>query len=183
MPLVAGYRPAFEQAVEHLKGELNTIRGNRAHASLVEEVRVEAYGSELRLKEVATITIPEPRTIVVQPWDKTILKDIERSLAKADTGLAIVNDGAVVRLTLPPLTAESRQALTKVLHQKLEAGRVQLRQVREKARGAILQAERDKSLSEDDRFAAQEDLDELVRDYLAKVAELGERKEAEVMTV
>ena len=137
----------------------------------------------MRLQEVASITIPEPRMIVVQPWDKTLLKDVERGLQEASLNLGITNDGTVLRLTLPALTAESRQALLKVLHQKLEAGRVQIRQLREKVREQIIKAERDKEISEDDRFKAQEDLEEFVKGYIEQVNTVGQRKEEEILTV
>jgi ribosome recycling factor len=182
-PLVTEHRLAFDKALEHLKLELQTIRSNRAHPSLVEDVKVAAYGSTSRLKELATITVPDPRTIQVQPWDKTILKDIERSLQEANLGLSVLNDGAVLRLTLPPLTSESRQALLKVLQQKLEAGRVQVRQIRERVREHIVKAERQKEIGEDDRYRAQEDLDEVAREYVEQVNALGSRKEEEITTV
>lgn len=180
---ITQYEAAFTAAVEHVRAELQTIRGNRAHPTLVEDLKVKAYGSEMRLQEVASITIPEPRMIVVQPWDKTLLKDVERGLQEASLNLGITNDGTVLRLTLPALTAESRQALLKVLHQKLEAGRVQIRQLREKVREQIIKAERDKEISEDDRFKAQEDLEEFVKGYIEQVNTVGQRKEEEILTV
>ena len=137
----------------------------------------------MRLKEVAGLTVPEPRTIIVQPWDQTILKDIERSLTAELQNVGIMNDGAIIRLTFPPLTAESRQELVKTLHQKLETGRVQIRQIRERVREQITKAERAKEITEDDRFKAQEDLDELVKEYIAEVQTIGQRKEEEITTV
>lgn len=182
-PLITQHEAAFAAAIEHVRVELQTIRGNRAHPTLVEDAKVKAYGSEMRLKEIATITVPESRMIVVQPWDKTILKDVERSLQEASLNLGITNDGTVLRLTLPALTAESRQTLLKVLHQKLEAGRVQVRQLREKVREHIMKAEREKEISEDDRFQAQDDLEEFVKDYIEQVNTVGQHKEDEILTV
>lgn len=181
--LVADHESDLALAVEHVRAELQTIRGNRAHPSLVEDVRVPAYGSEMRLKELATISVPDPRTILVQPWDKGLLKDLERGLREASLNLGVTNDGAVVRLALPPLTEETRQALLKVLSAKCEAGRVQVRQIREKIRESIIKAERDKAISEDERYAAQDDLEEVVRRYIDEIKTLGERKHEEIMTV
>ena len=183
MPLIDEHKPEFGEAIEHLKTELLSIRSNRATTALVEELKIEAYGSEMRLKELASLTVPEARTIVVQPWDKTVVKDIERGLTKADLNVGIANDGAVIRLNFPPLTAETRQTLLKVLNQKLEVARVQVRQIREKTREQVIKAEKEKSITEDDRFQAQKDLDELVKDYIDQIKVKGERKEEEITTV
>lgn len=183
MPIVIEHKPEFDKAIEHLKMELASVRSNRATPSLVEDIKVEAYGSEMRLKELASLAVPEPRTIVVQPWDKTIIKEIEKNLIKADLNLGMVNDGSVIRLTLPPLTEETRQALIRVMNQKLEAGRVQIRQIREKVREQIIKAEKEKKITEDDRFQAQKDLDELIKDYTEQINGLGRRKEEEITTI
>lgn len=182
-PILLAREPEFQAAIEHFKTELNSIRGNRAHPSIVEDVKVEVYGSEMRLKELASITTPEPRVITIQPWDKNALKDIERSLQKADLNVGIQSDGIVVRVTFPPLTEESRQAILKVLGQKLEAGKVQVRHIREAARDAVLKAEKAKEMSEDDRYKAQEDLDELTKKYQEQLESLSQRKEEEVTTI
>ena len=167
MQIIIEHKSEFDRAIEHLKTEFASVRSNRATPSLVEDIKIEAYGSEMRLKELASMTVPEARTIIVQPWDKTIIKDIERSLVKADLSVGIANDGTVIRLTFPPLTAETRQALLKVMNQKLEAARIQVRQIREKAREQIIKAEKEKTITEDDRFRAQKDLDELVKYIIA----------------
>lgn len=181
--IISNHAAEFDSAIEHLKTELNAIRGNRAHPSMVEDIKAEVYGTEMRVKEIASITMPEPRVITIQPWDKAALKDIERALTKANLNVGIQNDGTVIRVTFPPLTEESRQQILKVLGQKLEHGRVQVRQIREKIREAITEAERSKEMTEDDRYKAQEDLDAFVGTYLDEVKSLGDRKEEEVMTV
>ena len=183
MTIIVEHRAEFDKAIEHLKTELSSVRGNRATPSLVEDIKIEAYSSEMRLKELASLTVPEPRTIVVQPWDKSIIKDIERGLTKADLNVGLVNDGSAIRLNVPPLTEESRQQILKLLKQKLEAGRVQVRQIREKVREQILKGEKERTITEDDRFQAQKDLDELVKDYIDQIESLGDRKEEETMTV
>lgn len=181
--IIESHNEEFLSAIEHLKSELQSIRSNRATPTLVEHLKVEAYGAQMKLLEVASITVPEPRTIAVQPWDATLLKDIERALNEANLNMGIGNDGTVIRLTLAPLTTETRQALVKVLNQKLETARIQLRQIREKARAGVVAAERSKDLTEDDRYAAEEELDSVVKKFTDQINELGERKEAEIMTV
>ena len=183
MPIIIEHKLAFDSAIEHLKSELSTIRSNRASPAMVEEIKIEVYGSEMRLKELASLSVPDPRAIAVQPWDKNIIKDIEKGLTKADLNVGIANDGAIIRLTLPSLTTETRQALIKVLGQKLEAGRVQIRQIREKIREEIIKSEKNKEITEDDRFQAQNDLDEMVKDYIEQIKVLGDRKEEEITTI
>ncbi len=182
-PLITEHEAEFEKAIEHLKNEIGTIRGNRANPGLVEEVKVEAYGSVMTLKELASITLAEPRVLAIQPWDKSVLKEIERGLNTADLNLGIVNDGTMIRISFPALTAESRQALLKVLGQKLEQARVQIRQIRDRVKERIIAAEREKEMSEDERYGAQEDLDELTKTYTEQVAAVGARKEEELLTV
>jgi ribosome recycling factor len=182
-PIITKHQPEFAAALEHLKTELNSIRGNRATPSLVEEIKMEVYSSEMKLKELASITVPEPRIVMIQPWDKAILKDIERGLSKADLNVGIQNDGSVLRLSFPPLTEETRQAIIKVLGQKLEAGRIQIRQIREKVREEIIKQEQAKEITEDDRYKAQEDLDEEVAKWQEQIKELGVKKEQEILTV
>lgn len=181
--IVETHQQEFIDAVEHLKSELQSIRSNRATPSLVELIKVTAYGAEMKLLELASITVPEPRMIAVQPWDTGVVKDVERALNEANLNMGISNDGVVIRLTLPALTTETRQALAKVLNQKIETARIQIRQIREKIRAGIVGAERNKEITEDDRFAAEEELDNVVKKYIEQINELGERKEQDIMTV
>jgi len=183
MNIVDSSRSEFEASLEHLKVELQSIRGNRANPSLVEEIKVEAYGTEMRLQEIAGITVPEPRSVQIQPWDKNLLKDIERSLNKADLNVGIKNDGESIHISLPPLTTETKVALIKVLNQKLEQGRVNVRQVREKVRERIFKAEKENVITEDDKYEAQKDLDEMTQEFLEKIKSIGVRKEEEISTV
>jgi len=181
--LISKQQEDLEHAIEYLQQDLQTIRGNRAHPSLVEGIKVLAYGSEMRLQELASVSVPEPRTIQVQPWDKGLLKDIERTLNQADLNVGIKNDGQLLHLTLPSLTQETRMNLLKVLGQKLEQGRVQVRQVRERIKESIQRAEKAKEITEDDRFDAIKELDELTRQYLGKIEDIGNRKEKEINTI
>lgn len=181
--IVEQYRKDFDQAIEHLKHELQQIRGNRAHPSMIEDARLEVYGSQMTLKELGSITVPEQRQLVFQPWDKNVLKDAERALLASNLNAGVTNDGDVIRITLPALTNETRQQLLKVLGQKLEQTRVQIRQIREDIRSKLNAAEKNKEISEDEKFSAQEDVEEVVKDYTQQIKDLGDSKEVEITTV
>lgn len=177
------HKEEFDNAIKHLQTELQQIRGNRAHPSMIENIKVEVYGSAMTLKELGSITVPEQRQLVFQSWDKNVLKDVERALLSGNLNAGIANDGEVIRLTLPALTNETRQQLLKILGQKLEQAKVQIRRIREDVRSKLTNAEKAKELSEDEKFAAQEDLEELVKKYIDEVASLGDAKEQEITTV
>jgi ribosome recycling factor len=182
--IIESHKVAFNKAIDHLKHELQQIRGNRAHASMIEDIKVEAYGgSRMALKELGSITVPEQRQLVFQPWDKNVLKEVERILLASNLNAGIANDGEVLRLTLPTLTNETRQQLLKILSQKLEQARVQIRQVREDVRTELSNAEKAKEISEDEKFSAQEDVEEVVKDYSEQIKTLGDNKEKEITTV
>lgn len=173
----------FTKAIEHLKHELQQIRGNRAHPSMIEDIKVDMYGSPMTLKELGSITVPEQRQLVFQAWDKNVLKEVERVLLASNLNAGVANDGEVVRITLPALTNETRQQLLKVLGQKLEQARVQIRQVREDIRTALTNAEKSKEISEDEKFTAEKDVEDVVKDYTTQIKELGDSKEEEITTV
>lgn len=181
--IVQAHQDDFKKAIEHLQHELQQIRGNRAHPTMIEDARVEAYGSTMTLKELGSITVPEQRQLLFQAWDKNILKDVERALIASNLNAGISNDGEVIRVTLPALTNETRQQLLKILGQKLEDAKVRLRKVREEVRNALAAAEKAKEISEDEKFAAQEDVEAVVKQYMDEVKSLGDDKETEITTV
>lgn len=181
--IVQSHLEDFKKAVEHLQHELQQIRGNRAHPSMIDDVKVEAYGSTMTLKELGSITVPEQRQLMFQAWDKNVLKDVERALLASNLNAGISNDGEVVRVTLPALTNETRQQLLKVLGQKIEDAKVRLRKVREDVRNELASAEKAKDISEDEKFSAQEDVEEVVKKFMDEVKSLGDDKEVEITTV
>ncbi len=181
--IIAKHQGDFEKVVQFFDEELATIRTGRASAQMLDKVVVETYGTKSSIVSLASVSVPEPRTIVIEPWDKNVVKDIERALQAANLGVSPVAEGGKIRLNIPQLTEETRKELVKKLKEKLEKARVSLRSVREKAREEILRAEKTKEIAEDDRFALQKKLDEEVAAYNAKIEERGEKKEKEIMTV
>ncbi len=173
----------FERTIEFLKNDINTLRTGRISPSVVEKIKVEAYGTVSELLQLAAISSPEPQTIAIKPWDKGVLKDIERAIQISDLNINPVMDSEVIRLNFPPLTEERRKDLVKILHKKLEEGRIILRGQREKVKEDILALEKDKQMSEDEKFQALKDLDILIKEYNDKIKELGEKKEQEIMTI
>lgn len=176
-------KPEFEKAVEHLRAELGGLRGTRANPALVDEIQVEAYGARQPLKALASISVPDPRTLVVEPWDKSIIKDLEKGIVGSGKGLNPVNEGNLLRIVLPPLTEESRRELVKIVHDKLEDARRRVRMVRDNLRQSIQSAEKNKEISEDEKFKQLKKLDELVGEYNEKVKGMGEGKEKEIMQI
>jgi len=173
----------FDRVVTFLQRELGTIRTGRATPVIIEDVPVEAYGSKMTVKQLASITVPDAKTLLVDPWDKTVLKDIEKAIRLAQPSINPVSDGKSLRIPMPPLTEEARRELTKAIGQKVETAKQGLRKIRDDARTTIIAAERAKELSEDDRYRLQKKLDEMSEEYTAKLRELGEKKASEVMTV
>ena len=181
--IIENYQADFDKAFENLKSELTTLRVGRANPAMVENILVEAYGSKTPLKQVASITVPEARTILIQPWDKNIGKDIEKAIIAANIGLSPVNEGAQIRLSIPQLTEENRLELVKSLGEKLEKTRIGLRQIRDRVKDEITKQEKNKEITQDDKYNLQKKLDELVKKFNDQIKVLGEKKEQEIMTL
>ena len=181
--LIDTARPDFQKAVDHLEKELKNIRSGRANSAIVEEIRVEAYGQSMELKGVAAISVPDAKTIQIEPWDKTIVKDVEKALIAANLGMAPNVAGTVIRLNMPPMTEETRKEAVKVIGQKGEQARKSIRSVREEVREKIAAQEKAKEISEDERFRLQEHLDKLSKEFNDVVERLVNEKEEEMMKV
>ncbi len=177
------YIEQFEKTIEHLKHEISTLRTGRATPALVEDITIEAYGVRQPLKTIASIQIPDAKTIQIQAWDKSILANIEAGIRVSPLGMNPVNDGVSIRVNLPDLTTERRAELIKVLHAKLEQARISIRKIREEVRAYIDTSEKEKEISEDEKFKLQDDLEKDVKEYNEKIKQIGEEKEKEVMTV
>jgi len=176
-------KPEFENALVHLEKELSNIRSGRANAAIVEEIKVEAYGSFMELKGLASISSPDAKTIQIEPWDKTVIKDVEKALIAANLGMAPNVAGTTIRLVMPPMTEDKRKETVKVVKQKGEQAHIGIRGVRETVREAVLKMEKDKQIGEDERFRLLEDLDKVVGEYNKKIDAAVAEKEDEVMTV
>lgn len=173
----------FEKSIEFFKHDISSLRTGRVAPSLVENISVESYGTITELVQLASITSPEPQSITIKPWDKNIIKDIERALTTSDLNVNPIVDGDVVRLNFPPLTEESRKELVKSLHKKAEESRIAVRAQREKVRDEIMTLEKDKQISEDDKFQGLKDLDNLTKEYNDKIKTISDEKEKEIMTI
>jgi len=181
--LIENAKPDLKKAIEHLQTQLSGIRTGRASSGLVENIEVDTYGTKTPLKNIASITIPEPRSITIQPWDKNNLKEIEKAIASSNLGIQPVNDGNNIRINLPPLTEERRVELTKIIKQISESTRVRIRNIRENIWKEVGRLLKDKEITEDDKFETQEELKNLVDEYNDKVKDMVQKKEEEIMTV
>lgn len=175
----AGHK--MEMAADHVAGEFGTVRTGRANPQLLQRISVDYYGSPTPLQQLASISVPEPRLLVVQPFDKTTVTDIERAIQQSDLGLNPSNDGTVIRIAFPPLTEERRKELIKVVHRMAEDGRVAIRNVRRHSKTDMeaLQGE----ISEDDIRRGEEDLQDLTDSFVEKIDNLLGNKEEELLEV
>lgn len=173
----------FENAITRFKSELGAVRTGRATPALVENIQASAYGVKSPLLQLAGISAPDSRNIIIEPWDKNIVKDIEKAINESNLGLSAVNEGKHLRVSLPALTEESRKNLLKILNQKAEAGRQRLRAIRDEIKNEIQQAEKNKEMGEDEKFRLIKKLDEITADYNNKIKEIADKKEKEIMTV
>jgi len=170
----------LEKPVEHLRQELARIRSGRAMPGLVENLTVEAYDAKSSLKELASITTPEPQSLIIQPWDVNILKNIEKAIRESSIGIEPINDGRVIRVIIPPLTEERRKEFIRVVKQKAEEARVALRSIREKEMKEIKKSENDGAVSEDESTRMQKKFQEEIDTFSKKIDELVEYKEKEM---
>jgi ribosome recycling factor len=163
--------------------ELATMRAGRATPALLDRIEVNYYDTPTPLKQLAGITAPEPRLLVIQPWDKKSIQDIEKAILKSDLGLTPVNDGAVIRLSIPQLTEERRRDLVKLVRKKAEDSKVGIRNVRRDANEAIKQLEKAGEISEDERRRAQDEIQELTDEKIKDIDDILQNKEKEIMEV
>lgn len=173
----------MKKAVEALGHHLSSIRTGRASPALIEHLHVEAYGTDMPLNQLANISAPEARMLVIQPYDKSTMKAIEKAIQTSDLGLNPNNDGQVIRLAIPQLTEQRRKDLVKVVKKEVEEQKVSLRNVRRDAQGDLKKLESDKQISEDELKRAQEKLEQLTGQYTKELDQLGQAKEREVMEV
>ncbi len=171
----------FDKIISFYESDIAGIRSGRATTSLVENIMIDSYGTKMPLKQVASINIPGPRIITIQPWDKTLTSVIEKAITQSDLGVNPSNSGDLINIPLPPLTEEFRRGLTKILNEKSEEARVSLRRVREDTWRKIQDDARDGKIREDDKFKGKEELQKLIDEYNDKVEKISERKNKEIM--
>jgi len=173
----------MKKAIENLRYELNKIRTGKASASILDGVKVNYYGSIVPLKQAASISVPEIRLITVQPWDKSMINEIEKAILKSDIGLTPVNDGHIIRLPIPALTEERRLELVKQTKRLGEEIKVSIRNSRREANESLKKGEKDGTISEDNSYRAQENIQELTDKYIKKVDDILQAKEREIMEI
>jgi len=170
----------MKKTIESTKRELSELRSGRANPRMVEGVRVDYYGTPTLLKEIATIGVPEARMVIISPYDPSSLKEIEKAILQSELGITPINDGKIIRLIIPPLSEERREELIKIVRRVVEESKVSIRTVRRDGKEAIKKMEKDKKISEDDRFKAEEELQKLTDKYIKDIDKILEEKESEL---
>lgn len=183
MPTIKAANQAMERAIEALKRDFTAVRTGKATPALLDTVRVEAYGSQVPLNQVASVSAPEPRLLVVQPWDRAMLNPIEKALQMSDLGLNPSNDGKIIRVPIPALTEERRREFVKLLHKMAEEARVSIRHARKEGNDEIKRRQKDSEISEDQARREQDEVQKLTDRFIQTVEDLLKHKEAEVMEV
>jgi ribosome recycling factor len=174
-------RDRMNRAVQTLESDYKRLRTGRASISLIDEIRVDYYGVATPLSQLSTLTIADPRTIVIQPWDTSVVGEIERAILKSDLGLTPMNDGKAIRINIPPLTAERRRDLVKVVKKKAEETKVAVRNIRRDIIEKTKELKKDKKVSEDEQFRAQDEIQKLTDDYVKKIDSTYGAKEKEIL--
>ncbi len=171
----------MKKAFESMNREFHEVRTGRASPSLVEGLHIDYYGTPTMLKQLAAISAPDAHLIVIQPWDPTVIVEIEKAIMKSNLGITPSNDGKLIRLAVPQLSKERRQELAKLIHKMSEDGRVSMRTIRRDSKETVEKLEKDKMISEDEKFRGIDELQKVVDRYIAKIDELLKSKEKEVL--
>ena len=181
--VLAECKDKMAKAIAHLQGEFASIRTGRASPVFVEKLRVDYYGSEVPLQQLAGFSVPEPRLLVISPYDKNAIKAIEKAIQASDLGITPSNDGSVIRLAFPQLTAERRKEMVKIVKHRAEEARVAVRNLRRSARHDLEAFEKEGELSQDDLDRAEKDLEKLTHEFVAEIDNLAAHQEQEMLEV
>jgi ribosome recycling factor len=173
----------FSKIIEHFKKEISVLRTGRANPGILDGIQVNAYNARTPLSGVASINVPDGQSITIAPWDKNIIKEIEKAIADANLGVGIVNEGAQLRINVPKMTEESRRDMVKKLNEKHEASRITIRQIREDIKNEIEEAEKNKEINEDDKFRFLKELDEEIAGQNDELKSIKDQKEKDIMTI
>lgn len=176
-------RAHMEKALEAMRREFSGVRTGKASPALLDLVRVDAYGSKMPLNQVASVSAPEPRMLIVQPWDKGLVAVVEKAIRNAELGLNPATDGGVIRVPIPALNEERRREMVRMLHKLAEEGRVAVRHARQEANKSLKQQQSDSELGEDDARRQMDEVQKLTDEYIGKIDHLLKAKEEEVMEV
>jgi ribosome recycling factor len=181
--VIQSFKIGLEKAMARFKEDASTLRTSRPSPALVENILVECYGTRMFLKEVATISVEPPNSLIIQPWDKANLQPVERALLKSDLGVSVAVDGAIIRLNFPPLSAERREELAKILRKKAEETRIIFRTERDEARKNINEMFMNKTISEDEKFKMQEEIQKIFDDFQTKLQLFLAEREKEIISL
>jgi len=176
-------RSKMDKAVQAFQKELNRLRTGRASPALLEGIRVDYYGTPTPLQQTASIAIPESRLIIIQPWDKTIIEQIEKAIQKANLGISPMNDGKVIRISIPPLTEERRKEIVKMAKKMGEECRITLRNIRRDANESLKKLEKDKTLPEDEYHRSVDEMQKMTDEHIKRTDEILEEKQEEILTI
>jgi ribosome recycling factor len=183
MPTYTEAQSQMDKSIEALRREFNSVRTGKASPALLDMVRVDAYGSKMPLNQVASVSAADPRLLVVQPWDKNLMGDIEKAIRTAELGLNPANDGTIIRVPIPALNEERRREMVKTLHKLAEEGKIAIRHARQEANKEIKRRQGEHEMSEDDARRETDRIQKLTDEYIVKVDHLLKSKEEEVMEV
>jgi ribosome recycling factor len=181
--IYADAQDRMQKALENLERDYKRLRTGRASVALVDGLRVEYYGTSTPLSQLATLTIPEPRTIMIQPWDNTIIGEVEKAILKSELGLTPMNDGKIIRINIPPLTAERRKDLVKLSRKMSEETKVAVRNIRRDIIEMIKELKKEKEISEDEQFRAQEEAQKITDEFIKRVDGAFSAKEKEILEI
>ena len=173
----------FLKSLDYFRKDIGTLRTGRANPGMLEGILVEVYGAKTPINGVAAINVQDAQSLVIVPWDKSNVKEVEKALVEANLGVGVVNEGDKVRLTIPKMTEENRKELVKKLNEKMEKNRISTRQLRDEIKNAIEAAEKGKTISEDDKFRFIKELDEEVARHNDELKAIKDKKEQEIMTI
>ncbi len=174
-------REGMNKSIDSLKNEFKKVRTGRASLSILDGIRVEYYGTMTPLNQMASLSIPESRLITIQPWDVSVIKDIEKAILKSDLGLTPSNDGKLIRISIPPLTEERRKELVKVIHKKGEEHRVTVRNIRRDSNELLKEFKKNGEISEDDAFRAQDQVQKITDEHIKLIDDVCKEKEKEIL--
>jgi ribosome recycling factor len=179
--ILSEMRDKMNKTIEALKRDFNRIRTGRASTALLDGIKVECYETQMPLEQVATLSVPESRLISIQPWDQSIIGEIEKSILKSELGLTPMNDGKIIRISIPPLTEERRKELAKLAKKMAEESRISIRNHRRDANELFKDLKNEKEISEDDFHRCQDDVQKITDDFIAKVDDVTSSKQKEIM--
>ena len=181
--IYADAQERMDKALETLERDYRRLRTGRASVSLVEGIRLDYYGTPTPLNQLATLTIPDPRTIMIQPWDASIINELEKTILKSDLGLTPMNDGKAIRINIPLLTEERRRDLVKVIRKMAEESKVAMRNIRRDSNEMLKEFKKEKEIAEDEQFRGQEEVQKITDDFIKKVDAHFTTKEKEILEI